>query len=236
MSTLVRLYPKAWRERYEAEFRSLLEARPPTPGDRLDIVRGAIDARIHPEIPGDPSVRAPARRVPIAVGLSLLAGASWLAWTAIVLREFRGWGSGQPENTGFWIALAATALLSLAAAHVAIGLGATSNMRAIGGPAATIAALAFGVSALGGGWTVALAIGASIALALALAGLAVPRWLSSIWVVSAAMAVGSMIVFVAGNGRDVGVLVGLAPYGVCWLVIGVKLMIRGLPAPRADPA
>ena len=50
MSALVRLYPRAWRERYEAEFLELLEARPPTLGDRFDILRGALDARLHPQV------------------------------------------------------------------------------------------------------------------------------------------------------------------------------------------
>ena len=50
MSALVRLYPRAWRERYEAEFLELLEARPPTIGDRFDILRGALDARLHPQV------------------------------------------------------------------------------------------------------------------------------------------------------------------------------------------
>jgi hypothetical protein len=50
MSALIRLYPRAWRERYEAEFLTLLEARPPTIGDRFDIVRGAVDARLHPQV------------------------------------------------------------------------------------------------------------------------------------------------------------------------------------------
>src|SRR4029079_15705907 len=53
MSALVRLYPRAWRERYEAEFLTLLEARPTTIGDRLDIVRGALDARLHPQVRRD---------------------------------------------------------------------------------------------------------------------------------------------------------------------------------------
>src|SRR4029079_7068859 len=34
VSALIRLYPRAWRERYEDEFLALLEARPPTIGDR----------------------------------------------------------------------------------------------------------------------------------------------------------------------------------------------------------
>jgi hypothetical protein len=50
VSALIRLYPRAWRERYEDEFLALLEARPPTIGDRLDIVRAALDARMHPQV------------------------------------------------------------------------------------------------------------------------------------------------------------------------------------------
>lgn len=44
MSTLIRLYPAAWRARYGAEFEDLLAERPPTGRDLLDIVVAAIDA------------------------------------------------------------------------------------------------------------------------------------------------------------------------------------------------
>ena len=47
MSALVRLYPRTWRDRYESEFLHVLESRPPSPRDRLDIVRGALDAGLH---------------------------------------------------------------------------------------------------------------------------------------------------------------------------------------------
>ena len=47
MSALLRLYPRSWRERYEREVLGLLEARPPSLGDRVDIVRGAVDARLN---------------------------------------------------------------------------------------------------------------------------------------------------------------------------------------------
>ncbi|MFL5751145.1 MAG: hypothetical protein ACJ767_11075 [Chloroflexota bacterium] len=50
MSGLIRLYPAAWRQRYEAEFLALLEARPPTIRDQFDIIRGALDARVHPQV------------------------------------------------------------------------------------------------------------------------------------------------------------------------------------------
>lgn len=58
MSRLVRLYPAAWRERYEAEFVALLEERPPGMLDRLDVLRGAIDARVHPQLARQPAESA----------------------------------------------------------------------------------------------------------------------------------------------------------------------------------
>ena len=60
MTRLIGLYPQTWRDRYEDEFLALLAERPPDPLDSLDIVRGAIDARLHPQVPGSP--RPPDRR------------------------------------------------------------------------------------------------------------------------------------------------------------------------------
>jgi hypothetical protein len=48
MRLLLRLYPAAWRERYGDEFAALLEERPLSPFDVLDIVFGAFDARVRP--------------------------------------------------------------------------------------------------------------------------------------------------------------------------------------------
>jgi hypothetical protein len=89
---LLSLYPRAWRERYEDEFLALLEARPPDTHDRIDIVRGAIDARLHPQPAsgGSPELPTP---IPYdgpwtarAAGrLPLIGGFLWLAsvWLAI---------------------------------------------------------------------------------------------------------------------------------------------------------
>ena len=55
MNRLIALYPHSWRERYEEEFMALLSERPPDPLDRIDIVRGAIDARLHPQADPRPS-------------------------------------------------------------------------------------------------------------------------------------------------------------------------------------
>lgn len=48
MSLLIRLYPAAWRARYQDEFMALLEERPLSPSDAFDILLGAIDARLRP--------------------------------------------------------------------------------------------------------------------------------------------------------------------------------------------
>lgn len=44
--TLMRLYPAAWRERYEEEFLQLIDDRPLGLQETIDIVSGAIDARL----------------------------------------------------------------------------------------------------------------------------------------------------------------------------------------------
>ena len=88
---LVRLYPAAWRDRYEEEFLALLEARPPTLGDRFDIVRGAIDARLHPQVhrpdaPVPDEDGASSRVIARRLGFGAMAGAAiWLAGWVIAL-------------------------------------------------------------------------------------------------------------------------------------------------------
>jgi hypothetical protein len=43
---LLRLYPKAWRQRYEAEMQALLDQHEVTIVTRLDLLRGAVDASL----------------------------------------------------------------------------------------------------------------------------------------------------------------------------------------------
>ena len=49
MSALLRLYPRAWRERYGAEVEELLAAEPRTLRVWLDLIAGALDARMNPQ-------------------------------------------------------------------------------------------------------------------------------------------------------------------------------------------
>ena len=47
---LVRLYPARWRERYGEEIADLLATEPPSVPRAVDMVRGLIDAHLHPEL------------------------------------------------------------------------------------------------------------------------------------------------------------------------------------------
>lgn len=51
MSPLLKLYPGAWRARYAAEVEALLDERPLSRRERMDLVRGALDAWLHPPTP-----------------------------------------------------------------------------------------------------------------------------------------------------------------------------------------
>ncbi len=50
MSRWLRLYPATWRRRYGDELEALLSERRPGPRDALDLLRGALDARLHPRV------------------------------------------------------------------------------------------------------------------------------------------------------------------------------------------
>jgi hypothetical protein len=121
MSSLVRLYPAAWRNRYEEEFLALLEARPPTVGDRFDIVRGAVDARLHPQVreadqPREPfDERAANLAVARRLGFAALAGAaSWVAtWmvAATAPLAYDGYGSYREQSLAAPLLLLSVVLL-----------------------------------------------------------------------------------------------------------------------------
>ncbi|HTC46077.1 MAG TPA: hypothetical protein VK722_02050 [Candidatus Aquilonibacter sp.] len=51
MNWLLRLYPARWRERYGEEFGAVLASQRTSPGLVLDVLAGAIDAHLYPQIP-----------------------------------------------------------------------------------------------------------------------------------------------------------------------------------------
>jgi hypothetical protein len=72
----VELYPRSWRERYEAEMLALLDRRPFDRRARVDLARGALDAHLHPLDPP---------RVPSIV--AIVAGIAWFVVAAVTLAE-----------------------------------------------------------------------------------------------------------------------------------------------------
>jgi hypothetical protein len=91
MTRLIGLYPRAWRTRYEDEFLALLSDRPPDVLDRLDIVRGAVDARLHP--PAQPSpdpIDPPVARGPWPVRVGWLTIAGGVLWILALVVAVNG--------------------------------------------------------------------------------------------------------------------------------------------------
>ena len=52
--SLLRLYPSRWRQRYEEEVGALIENEPLSVGLLVDLLRGAFEAHIHPELGAPP--------------------------------------------------------------------------------------------------------------------------------------------------------------------------------------
>lgn len=50
MKRLIRLYPRAWRERYGEEFAALVEEQPFTLRTLCDLLGGAVDAHLAPQV------------------------------------------------------------------------------------------------------------------------------------------------------------------------------------------
>jgi hypothetical protein len=230
MSKLVRLYPKAWRDRYEDEFLALLEARPPTTRDMLDVVLGAVDAHLHPQ--GDVAPQPRTHRIPGL--LAVIAGVMWsTVFLAFVFWQDAAW------SVAILVPLSMLLMfLSLPgdymAAHgrrIAIAIGliglcivATNLPYSL--PTA-LAGIAGFLIALGGMLTLA-AIRAKIGSS--------GRWTLLVLGVLLPAVIGFPIAIGLGNMSEdeMWLLAVLLPYGLAWVFVGLRLAIRG-SATLIDP-
>ena len=226
MSRIVRLYPRVWRERYLAELEDLLADRPPTLGDRLDLVRGALDAWVRPQLVGRP-----------AGPESGLSGAHFLASAAAVI------------GGGLWIASA----LTMYAAPVSRELGYKESagviLMAVGMAITGVAAIMIARSA-GVGWSRYVGI-AAVGMLVASAMTASPWPLLVIGFFGYILATAALGVFMARRlGQAGGGLLAVAalilptfntederaliaiPFGLAWIAVGT-LALRRSPVATA---
>ncbi len=99
---LLRLYPAAWRDRYEGEVLRVLEEARLSRRGRLDLVRGALDARLH-SLSGSSAAAA------------LVAGAIWtLLGTWIVAQP------APPDWPGYHIDVVVPAIAAVVAGMLAV--------------------------------------------------------------------------------------------------------------------
>lgn len=70
MKALLRMYPRAWRERYGDEFLELLSSERHTPRLVLDVLAGALDARLNARL----GIRAAKPAAVASRGLAMIGG------------------------------------------------------------------------------------------------------------------------------------------------------------------
>ncbi len=134
MTRLIGLYPRAWRTRYEDEFLALLSDRPPDVLDRLDIVRGAIDARLHPHVePAPAPIEPPVPRGPWPVRagwLTLLGGAVWISALVVAINGpmiVEEWGSYRDGAAALPLFFLAVVLLGIGMVALVLDLPASAH-------------------------------------------------------------------------------------------------------------
>lgn len=97
MSRLVELYPASWRARYGEEMELLLAERPPTARDVVDLARGAVDARLDPQLLGDPARPATPWTHRLPGLLAIAGGVLWIAGFSIFATggasDAQGWAA-----------------------------------------------------------------------------------------------------------------------------------------------
>ena len=115
MNGLLRLYPAAWRDRYLEEVSDLLAERPPSLRDRLDLIAGAADAWIHPQVAARP--RAETESIMRPIGAAALFAIGGVLWTlGGVVQATAAYGvEGYKESSGVMIVIAGALVTALGA-------------------------------------------------------------------------------------------------------------------------
>jgi hypothetical protein len=212
---ILRLYPRAWRARYEDEVLALLEQAHLGRRARFDLARGALDARIHAE----------SRWTVVA---ALLCGGLWTVAGATVVAQ-----PVPPEWPGYLVEVLPLALVAVLAGLVAtVGCWARQSDRlgrigAAGVVLAVIGALvwaaALAAAALELGYGAVTMAGQAMALAgMLVVGLALTR--TRDLPIGAAIGLSSALMLLGWPAAWLA-------FGLAWTFVGVTLLARPGPSP-----
>lgn len=245
MTRLIDLYPRGWRDRYGDELADLIAGRPLTFSDRLDLVRGILDAHRHPEladlaIPGPVLATEPVSpqrladlRIARRLGIAAIAGL--IAWFAAWIVAANG---PIVQDVGFSYRDGSAAfplyigsLLMLAGGFVGqiVRLPSRAIVARLG---AFVAAVAFGLYSFGP-WNMLFAIVGLVAVTV----LATAAWWGSHWsglsatVVAIVAVAGTGLMWFALSGQasptvdpPPSQVAGIALLGALWVVVGATLL------------
>ena len=223
MSAILRLYPRAWRERYGDEILALLDERPPTLTDRFDLLRGAFDARLHPSLPGAVAP-APTETTMKTKRFRSLAAIGGIAWIIAVAAMFAMPPAPNGETDGTVSVLAI--LVAIAATGVALSeLGSRPGSTSSAMTGHVLAIICIGLAltlilpwpALAAGYLGFAVVGVLAAVRLVANGRA-PVWFVIVYIGSAGLAVGAAV-GVAPTGALPLLPMGLTSLLLAWLAI-----------------
>jgi hypothetical protein len=204
---VLRTYPRWWRERYGDEMEALLADEGVHRGDRTDLLRGSLDAWLHPPTPSwIPAIAA------------LVGGGLWTAVAAGVLGQ-----PVPPDWPGYLHDVLAPAMVSVAFLLVAlVGIA----IRGLDGAGHTMGLLIGAAGVAYVAWLLALA-GSLAALADGQA-LAAAQTLAMV----ATAAIGVALIHLGDEWIGAGVLVAgvalLVPWAGMWLVFGTVWTAIGI--------
>jgi hypothetical protein len=218
MEPLLRLYPARWQRRYAPEMDALLADEPPGMRDRLDLVRGALDAHLHPWwVPAWPLAAA-------AVG-----GVGWTFAGAIALGQPAppDWPGYLVETLPVFLAAAPLLLLATLGASTRLGPRDPSAVR-LGRPLAAIGWVAWivllGAAVAGQGAGPALAVAATAAAAGTLL-IGIALLVGGDWAPGGAMLVAALVLVVPAPWSATA-------FGAAWVLVAIAQLLDPRPRPR----
>lgn len=220
---LIRLYPRAWRARYAEEMDAVLEAEAGAHGirDAADLLRGALDAWLHPPTPSW-----------VPAFAALVGGGLWTVVAAAIAVQ-----PSPPDWPGYLIDLVPIALVAASALLVAtLGcalrtgddgdrLATAASLAVLFGAVAWIAALALTIVGVADGATLA-ATQAVAVLGMTAIGLVLLRVGDQ--VVGWLLLCGSVAMLIPWTG-------GWLVFGAAWTCVGIYLVVEHLWRATGDP-